>query len=124
MSNNVVLITVHPDRLDAPPMPTVRAKVEPLKVVVHWCDRGVWEQVSVGDFVRVDRSRVETVPPDPLFTHQGTEPVQNVNFKHLEREDIVATYRVVATSSTRKDRLEETFECLLLGFDSGSGKTI
>ena len=95
-----------------------------MKVVVHWLDDGVWEQVSVGDFVRVDRSCVETVPPDPLFTHQGTEPAQDVNFKHLEQEDIGATYKVVAASSTSKHRLEETFNCWLLGFDSGKSKTI
>ncbi len=118
MSKNLVVISVYPDRLEDSGMPTVRARVQPLIVVVHWLDGGVWEQVSVGDFVRVDGSRAETVPPDPLFRHEGTEPVQDVNFTHLEQEDIGATYRVVATRSTSKFRLEQRFDCWLQGLDS------
>ena len=124
MSQNLVVISVFPDRLEVSRTPTVRAKVEPLQVVVHWRDDGIWEELHVGAFVRIDRSHVETVPPDPLFKHQGTDPAQDVNFKHLEREDIGATYQVVAAASTKKYRLEETFHCWLQGFDSGKSKTI
>ncbi len=123
MAQNLVVISMYPDRLEASSMPKVRARVEPLRVVVHWLDDETWGQVSVGHFVRVDGSPVETVPPDPLFRHEGTEPAQDVNFTQLEREDVGAHYKLVATSSTRKDRLEQTFDCWLLGFESGKNKT-
>ena len=84
----------------------------------------MWEQVSFGDFLRVDESRVDSAPPDPLFRHEGTEPAQDVNFTQLEREEICATYKVVATSSTAKCRLEQRFDCWLLGFDSGENNTL
>ncbi len=123
MPQNLVVIRVYPDRLDASGLPRIRTRVEPLQVIVHWLDDGAWEQVSVGDFVRVDGAPVETVPPDPLFKHEGTEPAQDVNFTHLEQEDIGASYEVLATNSTKKHRLEQRFNCWLLGFESGKSKS-
>ena len=118
MSQNYVVVTVYPDRLEVSRVPMVRARIEPLKVVVRWLDDETWNQVSVGDFVRVDKTPIETEPPDPLFRHTETDPVQDVNFRKLETEDVGASYEVVARSSAKKVRLQERFECLLLGFET------
>ena len=65
MSQNHVVISVYADRLEASGVPTVRARVEPLRVVVRWLDQGTWEQVDVCDLRRMDGSNVATLPPDP-----------------------------------------------------------
>jgi hypothetical protein len=116
VSRNLVLIVVHPDRLEArPPRPTVRAAAEPLKIGVDWSDnRDRWRSVALGRVVRIDGTTVPTRDPHPRFLAAEGNGVQEIEFRFLEPEDVLCRAELTAAPRSGGELVVGSLELWLL----------